>query len=70
MTTLSDVKEELARKIRYRLKELGMKRKDFAQRMGVQPSVVTRWLSGKCNFEIMTIFRIEAVLEINLIIVV
>lgn len=46
-----------------------MKRKDFAQRMGVQPSVVTRWLSGNCNFEIVTIFKIEVVLGIQLIIV-
>lgn len=40
---------------------------EFSNLMKVQPSVITKWLSGKHNFTIDTLFRIEDVLNIQLI---
>lgn len=39
----------------------------FAAMMNVQPSIVTRWLSGKHNFTLETLFAIEEVLQTRLI---
>ena len=33
----------------------GMRKKDIAQKLGVHPSQVTRWLSGPANWEVDTI---------------
>jgi transcriptional regulator with XRE-family HTH domain len=40
---------------------------EFAQLMDVQPSVISRWLSGKHNFTIETLFNIEEKLQIQII---
>jgi transcriptional regulator with XRE-family HTH domain len=61
------VSEAIAQKIKHRLNECGILRKDFAKMMGVAPSKVTKWLSGKCNFEIFTLFKIEEKLQLSLI---
>jgi ribosome-binding protein aMBF1 (putative translation factor) len=42
-------------------------KKQFAEKMKVAPSVVSRWLSGTHNFESDTLFDIEAVLGIGII---
>ena len=41
------------------MKSCGLTKKEFAKAMDVQPSIVTRWLSGKHNFTVETIFDIE-----------
>jgi transcriptional regulator with XRE-family HTH domain len=61
-----DTKKQVAEKIKDRLKEAGINRKQFAGMMSVQPSVVTRRLSGECNFQIFTLFDIERVLDVPL----
>lgn len=49
----------LAEKIENRMRECGLTKKEFAKVMDVQPSIITRWLSGKHNFTVETIFDIE-----------
>jgi len=66
MHTLVETKKLIADKIKHRLKELGVNRKQFAGLMNVQPSVVTRWLSGKHNFQMFTLFEIERILNMEL----
>lgn len=59
----------LASKIKSAIKAKGLKQKQFAAKMGVQQSVVTRWLKGDHNFTIETLFKIEQVLGIEIILV-
>lgn len=56
--------EYIAKRIEQRLKQLGIKKKDFAIMLGVQPSVINRWLSGDHNFTISTLERIQNALGI------
>lgn len=59
-------KKLLAQKIESRMKEVGLQRQEFADLMGTQPSTITRWFSGKHNFQIDTLFEIEKQLNISL----
>ena len=63
-----DKKYQVAQKIKDRLKELGLNRSQFASMMNVQPSVVTKWLDGTCNFQVFTLFEIERILDMPLFI--
>jgi transcriptional regulator with XRE-family HTH domain len=63
----SDKNELLAQKIDKRIKELGLTRQDFAKVMDVQPSSITKWLSGKHNFTLETLYEIERRLALPLI---
>lgn len=49
------------------IKRMGYNKGQFASVMKVQPSVVTKWLSGTHNFTIDTLFEVERVLDITLI---
>lgn len=44
-----------------------MSQSDFAKLMGVQPSMVTRWLKDDHNFTVKTLYAIEEKLQIKLI---
>jgi transcriptional regulator with XRE-family HTH domain len=57
----------LSQKILDSLKEKQLSRFSFASLMNVQPSIITRWLSGKHNFTIETLFQIEDCLGIKLL---
>lgn len=57
----------LAMKIDKGMKKLGMNKKEFALKMKVQPSVISKWLSGTHNFTVETLFDIESVIKIRLI---
>lgn len=57
----------LARKIEAEMKSSGLTRQSFANLMEVQPSIITRWLSGKHNFTIETLFEIEECLKVKLL---
>lgn len=61
-----DNKQLVANKIKDRLKELGINRQQFAGMMKVQPSSVTKWLSGNHNFTSFTLFEIERQLNFDL----
>lgn len=57
----------LARKIEAAMRQKQYNRQQFAAIMGVQPSIVTRWLSGNHNFTVETLFEIEENLDVQLI---
>ena len=44
-------------------------KKELAEMMGQQPSVITKWLSGKHNFTVDTITDIQRVLGVQLLVV-
>lgn len=66
-----DVKTEknmlLAVRIDKAIKRMSYNKGEFASVMKVQPSVITKWLSGTHNFTIDTLFEIESALDITLI---
>lgn len=51
----------LAARLKDILAELGWKKKDLAEKLGKNPSEVTKWLSGKHNFTTDTLAEIERV---------
>lgn len=57
----------IADRIEARMNECGLTRQKFASLMDVQPSIITRWLSGTHNFTLSTIFSIERKLTCNII---
>lgn len=57
----------LSHKIWDAVHEQRLSKTSFANLMGVQPSIVTRWLSGKHNFTIETLFEIEERLNVKLL---
>jgi len=63
----SDKRSLLARKIEEGMKLNRLSRQEFAVLMGVQPSIITRWLSGKHNFTVDTLFDIEERLNIKIL---
>lgn len=63
----SEKRSLLAKKIEEEMKENRLSRQEFAILMGVQPSIITRWLSGKHNFTVDTLFDIEERLHIKII---
>jgi len=56
----------LAARISNRLKELGMSKIQFAEKIGKKPSAISRWLSGTHNFTSFTLSDIQEILKINL----
>ena len=50
-----------------RLQELGMSKKEFAQKVGTSPAAVSRWIGGGQNFTLSTLARISSVLGVPLI---
>jgi transcriptional regulator with XRE-family HTH domain len=65
---MMDKKQLVAEKLKDRLKALNINRQQFADIMKVQPSIVTKWLSGTHNFTIETISKIEQALIYPIII--
>jgi len=59
--------EFLANKIKNKIKDRGLSRQEFAKLMNVQPSIITRWLSGNHNFTVETLFDIERQLNLQII---
>lgn len=59
----------LAAKIQDAMKEKGFNNSRFAQLMDQHPSVISKWLSGTHNFTTDTLFDIEAILGISLVMV-
>lgn len=58
---------QLAAKIETAIYLKSLTKKTFAELLKVQPSVVTKWLSGTHNFTVDTLFDIEESLQIELI---
>ena len=59
----------LAVRIADAIKDKGWSQKDFSDKMGKKPSEISRWLSGCHNFTTDTIWKIEDVLNIHLLLV-
>lgn len=57
----------LAVRIEEAMKKHGYNKVRFAEAMHVQPSMVTRWLSGTHNFTIDTLYDIERLLSICIV---
>lgn len=57
----------IAAKIGRALRTKNIKNTEFAKMLGVTAANVTRYLSGKTNFELKTLVEIERVLDIRLI---
>lgn len=60
-------KEKLASLIRDKMNAANLKNSDLASKMNKRPSEITRWLSGKHNFSIESIFLLEKALECQII---
>ena len=52
------------------LRDKGMSQTEFAARMNKRESEVSRWLTGRHNFTVQTIAKIETALQCKLIAVV
>jgi transcriptional regulator with XRE-family HTH domain len=57
----------LATKIANAINAKGLKKSEFAEILGKQPSEISKWLSGTHNFNIETLMDIELVLSIQLL---
>lgn len=53
------MKETISKTITTYMMMSNLKKCELAKLCSVQPSIITRWLSGNHNFEIDTIFKIE-----------
>ncbi len=57
----------LADVIYNRLQEIGMSKKELAQKVGTSPAAVSRWVGGGHNFTLSTLAKISSVLGVPLI---
>ena len=64
----NDRRMRLAVKIADTLRSRGITNQEFAFMMGKKPSEVTRWLSGTHNFTTETLWQMERVLKIQLLV--
>jgi ribosome-binding protein aMBF1 (putative translation factor) len=64
----NDRRMGLAVKIADTLRSRGVTNQEFAFMMGKKPSEVTRWLSGTHNFTTETLWQMERVLKIQLLV--
>lgn len=63
---LVDYLMDLCELVYDRMQELGMTRKDLAERMGVNPSRITKILSGEANVTLKTVAELDAALGLGL----
>lgn len=63
----TDKKMMLAAKLASAIKAKGLKKKEFAEKLGKRPSEISKWLSGTHNFTTDTLIDIEALLSVQLI---
>ena len=68
VTEQNDRRMGLAVKIADTLRSRGITNQEFAFMMGKKPSEVTRWLSGTHNFTTETLWQMERVLKIQLLV--
>ena len=57
----------IAEKIDAVLKERGLTQKAFAQTLGKRESEISKWLTGRHNFTLETIAKIESALDCRLV---
>lgn len=49
------------------IEQKGWTKGEFAKKMGKQPSVISKWLSGTHNFTVETLWEIEEIIGIKII---
>lgn len=64
--TLSIFKGMIAAEISCRRIKIGLSQKEFAEKMGVSQSLVSRWENGETNFTLSTLVKIASVLKIEM----
>ena len=71
LKTIDSVSKQMALAVRIdeAIKAKGWSKKEFAHQMGKKPPEISRWLSGCHNFTTDTLWKIEEVLDIKLIMV-
>lgn len=57
---------KIALKIRKVLRQKGITQVQLASKLGVTPAQISKYLSGKVNFELKTIAKIQSILEENI----
>lgn len=57
----------IAAKIRRKLQKLNMSQTELAELLGITPANVTRYLSGRTNFELKTLIEIERAIGLHII---
>ncbi len=57
----------IAAKVLRQLRVKGMTRVQLAEALNVTPANITRYLNGKCNFELRTLVELERVLDVHII---
>lgn len=62
-----ELSDDIAEHIHYVLEERGMSQKDLAEVLGKKESEISKWLSGKHNFTLKSISKIESALGIDLL---
>ena len=70
LKTVETISKQMALAVRIdeAVKAKGWSKKEFAKQMGKKPPEISRWLSGCHNFTTDTLWKIEEVLEIQLIV--
>ena len=70
LKTVETINKQMALAVRIddAIKAKGWSKKEFAQQMGKKPPEISRWLSGCHNFTTDTLWKIEDVLGIRLIV--
>lgn len=63
---LSAIQGMIAAEISIRRQNLGMSQKEFAEKMGVSQSLVSRWENGDTNFTLSTLISIASKLNIQM----
>lgn len=64
---LTEKKMHLASRIDEAISQKNLKKQEFANMLGKQPSEISKWLSGTHNFTIETLWQIEKKLGISLV---
>lgn len=57
---------DVTEQISIRLDELGISKKELAERLGKNPAFITKLLNGKNNFTLRTLFNLSKALEVDL----
>lgn len=57
----------IAAKIRRHLKTNGISQNELAEKLGITPANITRYLNGEANFQLSTIVDIEKALSISIL---
>lgn len=63
---LADYLMDLCELVYDRMEELGMSKSDFARKLGMPPSRITKILSGESNMTLKTISQLDAALDLDL----